>query len=44
MPAVTVRAKDECARSFYEAFEFRSFVGEKYHLYLPIAKIESLAR
>ncbi len=41
--AVTVHAKDDRARAFYEAFEFRPFVGEEYHLYLPVAKIGSLA-
>ncbi len=41
--AVTVDAKGDRARAFYEAFEFRPFAGEKYHLYLPVAKIRSLA-
>jgi GNAT superfamily N-acetyltransferase len=41
--AVTVEAKDDRARAFYEAFEFRPFVGEKHHLYLPVSKIRSLA-
>ena len=41
--AVTVDAKGDRARAFYEAFEFRPFVGEKYHLYLPVAKIKPLA-
>lgn len=40
--AVTVEAKDDRARAFYEAFEFRRFVGEEFHLYLPVAKIGSL--
>ncbi|TAK30616.1 MAG: GNAT family N-acetyltransferase [Chloroflexota bacterium] len=40
--AVTVDAKDDRARAFYEAFEFRRFIGEEYHLYLPVAKIRSL--
>ncbi len=41
--AVTVDAKDERARAFYEAFEFRPFVGEDRHLYLPVAKIKTLS-
>ncbi len=40
--AVTVDAKNDRARAFYEAFEFRPFVGEERHLYLPVAKIKSL--
>ena len=41
--AVTVDAKDGRARAFYEAFEFRPFVEDENHLYLPVAKIGSLA-
>ena len=42
--AVTVDAKDDRTRAFYEAFEFRPFVGEEHHLYLPVAKIKALGR
>lgn len=41
--AVMVQAKDDRARAFYEAFEFRPFVGEQYRLYLPLDRIKSLS-
>ena len=41
--AVMVEAKDDRARAFYEAFEFRPFVEEEDHPCLPVAKMRSLA-
>lgn len=40
--AVTVDAKDDVARSFYEHFGFTRFLNHEYRLYLPMRAIEEL--
>ncbi len=40
--AVTVDAKDDAARSFYEHYGFTRFVNHEYRLYLPMRTIEKL--
>ena len=44
LQAVTVEGKNDRARAFYQAFDFRPLVGEEYHLYLPVAEIKRLVR
>lgn len=40
--AVTVDAKDEAARSFYQAYGFLSLQDSPFHLFLPMATIRQL--
>jgi len=40
--AVTVDAKDDAARSFYEHYGFTRFLSHEYHLHLPMRTIEEL--
>jgi GNAT superfamily N-acetyltransferase len=40
--AVTVDAKDDAARSFYERYGFTRFVHHEYQLYLPMKTVEQL--
>ena len=40
--AVTVVAKDDAARSFYERYGFTRFVHHEYQLYLPMKTVEQL--
>ena len=42
--AVTVDAKDDAARTFYERYGFVRFVHHEYRLYLPMKTIELLSR
>ncbi len=40
--AVMVHAKDDSARAFYEAFQFRRCLDDEYHLFRPISEISRL--
>ena len=41
--AVVVDAKDDRARAFHEAFEFRRFRDEPYRLYIPMCQLSEVA-